>query len=313
MGFNQKSYTIRGISYNVNSTFKCYSAQTGNANSEGTGGASIKLTQGATYTYLGYGTTSSGALGSYPYLVGDASGSGIGWFKETVFPYKTYTVTYNANGGTGAPAAGKKNHGVAYTLSTTKPTRTGYTFLGWNTSSTATTASHQPGGKTNANTNQNIIFYAVWKANTYTVKYNANGGKGSMANTTGTYGVSTNLRKNTFTKSGYSFSGWNAHRTGDNKWYYKGPESNGWYTEAEAKSLQGYTKYVYKDEQAFAKLTSAQGDTITMYAQWKLDCCVYIDNGTSFDKYLVYIDNGTSWDLYVPYTDNGSSWNSVVP
>lgn len=35
---------------------------------------------------------------------------------------------------------------------------------------------------------------------------------------------------------------------------------------------------------------------------------IYIDNGSSFDKYEVYIDNGSSWDKYIPYIDNGSSW-----
>ena len=50
---------------------------------------------------------------------------------------------------------------------------------------------------------------AVWSANKYTVTYNANGGSGTMANQTFTYGVSQNLRANTFTKSGYTFGGWN--------------------------------------------------------------------------------------------------------
>ena len=36
---------------------------------------------------------------------------------------------------------------------------------------------------------------------------------------------------------------------------------------------------------------------------------IYIDNGTSFDKYEVYIDNGTSWDRYIPYIDNGTDWD----
>ena len=40
-------------------------------------------------------------------------------------------MSYDANGGTGAPAAQTKTHGTALTLSSTKPTRTGYTFLGW--------------------------------------------------------------------------------------------------------------------------------------------------------------------------------------
>lgn len=36
---------------------------------------------------------------------------------------------------------------------------------------------------------------------------------------------------------------------------------------------------------------------------------VYIDNGTTIEKYLVYVDNGSSWDQYVPYVDDGSSWH----
>lgn len=36
---------------------------------------------------------------------------------------------------------------------------------------------------------------------------------------------------------------------------------------------------------------------------------IYVDNGSSFDKYEVYIDNGSSWDRYIPYIDNGSSWD----
>ncbi len=37
---------------------------------------------------------------------------------------------------------------------------------------------------------------------------------------------------------------------------------------------------------------------------------VYIDNGSSFDKYEVYIDNGSSWDRYTIHIDNGSSWDT---
>ncbi len=85
---------------------------------------------------------------------------------------KVYTVTYNANGGSGAPSAQSKDYGTGLTLSSIKPTRTGYTFLGWSTSSTATSASYQPGGSFTSNTNTTL--YAVWKqgcennAHTYT-------------------------------------------------------------------------------------------------------------------------------------------------
>ena len=72
----------------------------------------------------------------------------------------TYTISYNANGGSGAPASQAKNNGVTLILSSTRPTRAGYAFLGWSTSSTATTATYQPGGSYTANSNATL--YAVW-------------------------------------------------------------------------------------------------------------------------------------------------------
>ena len=70
-----------------------------------------------------------------------------------------YTITYNANGGSGAPAAQTKTYGVNLTLSSTRPTRTGYTFLGWSTSSGATSATYSAGGTFTSNANTTL--YAV--------------------------------------------------------------------------------------------------------------------------------------------------------
>jgi len=72
-----------------------------------------------------------------------------------------YTVSYNANGGRGAPSAQTKTHNVTLSLSNTKPTRSGYTFLGWSIVSSATTATYQPGA--NFTVNANTTLYAVWK------------------------------------------------------------------------------------------------------------------------------------------------------
>lgn len=82
-----------------------------------------------------------------------------------------YTVSYNANGGSGVPSSQKKDHGKALTLSSTKPTRSGYTFLGWSTSKTATSPSYSAGGSYNGNAD--ITLYAVWKSNTCSHSYNA--------------------------------------------------------------------------------------------------------------------------------------------
>ena len=73
---------------------------------------------------------------------------------------RTYTVSYNANGGTGAPASQTKTYGVNLTLSSTKPTRYGYTFKGWATSSTGAVA-YPAGGTYTANSA--ITLYAVWE------------------------------------------------------------------------------------------------------------------------------------------------------
>lgn len=76
-------------------------------------------------------------------------------------PARTYTISYNANGGSGAPGSQTKTYNVTLTLSSTVPTRSGYNFLGWSTSSTATTASYQPGGSYTGNGDATL--YAVWE------------------------------------------------------------------------------------------------------------------------------------------------------
>lgn len=74
---------------------------------------------------------------------------------------KTYTITYDANGGTGAPATQKKIEGHSLTLSTTVPTKSGYVFLGWSKNKTATEAEYEKGASyTN---NEDVTLWAVWK------------------------------------------------------------------------------------------------------------------------------------------------------
>ena len=72
----------------------------------------------------------------------------------------TYIVNYDANGGSGAPAAQTKTSGVALTLSTKEPIRSGYTFVGWATSKSAVSANYKAGG-TYTN-NGDVTLYAVW-------------------------------------------------------------------------------------------------------------------------------------------------------
>ena len=71
---------------------------------------------------------------------------------------ETYVLTYNANGGTGEPQA--QTGAISYMVSSTEPTRSGYIFLGWSLSSTATTATYTAGN--NIALTEDTTLYAVW-------------------------------------------------------------------------------------------------------------------------------------------------------
>lgn len=103
---------------------------------------------------------------------------------------ETYTVKYDANGGTGAPAEQTKTEGKELTLSSTEPTWDGYTFLGWNTDKDATTAKYPAGGK--YTDDKAVTLYAIWEKNEeevkeYSIKYTLNGGVATGNPTTATY------------------------------------------------------------------------------------------------------------------------------
>lgn len=106
-----------------------------------------------------------------------------------------YTLTYNANGGSGAPSSVKNI--TSTKISSTVPTRSGYDFLGWSKSSSATSASYVAGNSISLTSNTTL--YAVWKKKTYAVTYNANGGSGTTSSQTVDAGSAVTLRSNGFT------------------------------------------------------------------------------------------------------------------
>ena len=155
-----------------------------------------------------------------------------------VWNKNTYTISYDANGGTEAPAAQTKTHDTDLTLTTSTPTRSGYTFDGWNTKSDGSGTNYSAGGK--FTTNANTTLYAKWKQSTYTLRYNDNGGSGCSTKTK-TITPGNNLGTLcTPSKSGYwYFEGWYYNGTkytqytkyNDNSdltltahWYYNEPE-----------------------------------------------------------------------------------------
>lgn len=119
----------------------------------------------------------------------------------------TYTLTYNNNGGTGCTSKTVTYNSSYGTLCT--PTRTGYTFLGWYTAVSGGTQITQ---STTMTSTQNHTVYAQWKANTYTLAYNNNGGTGCTSKTV-TYNSSYGTLC-TPIRTGYTFLGWYTSATG---------------------------------------------------------------------------------------------------
>ena len=124
------------------------------------------------------------------------------------------TLTYNANGGTGdVPGTSTRRSGktVEVDLSTV-PTREGYGFVGWATSSTATTAEYTADGTTSfIMPEEDVTLYAVWDANKHTLVYSVNGGDEGTGPTAEavSYGQVVNIDLTTIpTRTGYRFLGY---------------------------------------------------------------------------------------------------------
>lgn len=125
-----------------------------------------------------------------------------------------------------------------------------------------------------------------------TVSYNANGGSGSMSNSSVQYNSAITLSANKFTKTGYTFSGWNVYRSSDKAWYASG---KGWKTASEI-SKNGYTKKVYSNQTKVSLDKSwislgKTNDTFTFYAVWtpnKLNVYYNANGGKiSSDTYML--------------------------
>ena len=124
-------------------------------------------------------------------------------------------ITYNANGGTGAPSTQKKHFNNTLYLSTQKPTKSGYTFTGWSTSSSSSYAQYQPGDA--FTTDADTTLYAVWRQNQttqYSLSFDLQGGTGTFNTLYGGYGERVQIPYTTPTKSGYTFKGWATYSGG---------------------------------------------------------------------------------------------------
>ena len=150
------------------------------------------------YTFAGWFTVASGGTQISTSTTVTANVTYYAHWTPNVI---NYTVTFNANGGSGGTTRSVTSGAAVGTLPT--PTRSGYTFAGWFTAASGGTQI-----STSTTVTANVTYYAHWTPNVtnYTVTFNANGGSGGTTRSV-TSGAAVGTLP-TPTRSGYTFAGW---------------------------------------------------------------------------------------------------------
>lgn len=187
-----------------------------------------------------------------------------GWFSDSAFSTKVnsitettgnitlyakwmpikYKICYHANDGTSILETSNHEYNLASKLRANTFVKQGYSFIGWATSENGTTQYCDCDNVLNLSVINNDIIhlYAVWTANNYQIKYIANGGYGTMPNSSHMYDKSYYLDKCQYERRGYSFVGWALSASGEK---------------------------VYTDGDSVMNLTSSKNGVVSLYASWE--------------------------------------------
>lgn len=231
------------------------------------------------YTFDGWSksndNTADVTAGTYQLFT--ASGTSASTTLYACWTAQTYTISYNANGGSGAPGPQTKTHNVTLTLSSTIPTRDGYEFLGWATSSTATSATYSAGGSyTN---NAAATLYAVWKVLSYDITFfNSKDGINLQEPVVESleYGSQVDLiSSRNFTRPGYKFLGWGK-------------------TEDSTDILSEYT------------VTAS--NLQSLYSLWELMSNIRIYTNENWQIAIPYVYENGEWKLSISKVFNNEAW-----
>ena len=175
------------------------------------------------YNFLGWTTDNSSAYVSSPVQAYNGSTYTLYAMWQRIY-YYTY-ITYHYNGGSGSYSEGQQvsyssvNSSRTITLDT--PTKANYTFLGWGTSSSSADIGTQLQVSSTSPVYKTL--YAIWRRNTITVTYNANGGSGGPGSQTVNTNSSFNINGSNYpTRNNYIFKGWSTSSSAKTATYKKG-------------------------------------------------------------------------------------------
>jgi uncharacterized repeat protein (TIGR02543 family) len=180
------------------------------------------------YNFGGWNTQADGK-GTY-YAAGNTFTMGSVDLKlYALWTTITYTVSYNGNGNSGGTVPTDSNTyvegaSVSVRLNSGNLVRTGYSFVGWNTSADGTGTDRAAGSNFSMGA-ANIVLYAKWSP-TYTITYNGNGNSGgSVPVDSSRYlaeGKVTVKGKETLERTDHTFTGWNTKADGTGVSYASG-------------------------------------------------------------------------------------------
>jgi len=245
------------------------------------------------YTFAGWTTKSDGTDDGYNWTGWSGTWNYVdgqyGIANKTLKLYarwtpKSYTISYNSNGGTGTMTSDTVSTGGKATIKSNTFAKTGYKFVGWTTKSDGTDDGYgwNPGWSGTWNydngqygiANDKLVLYARWD-NHFTVTYNDNGGSGcSSSSKTVTYG-STYGNLCTPTRSGYIFAGWYSSNYANAPWtyYYDKYKNNSTVASIGRNDKVGlYNNYLANSTRKFSRYTSSDTYSVngnqTLVAGW---------------------------------------------
>ena len=251
------------------------------------------------YTFTGWNTQPDGGGTSYTDGQNVTNLTSVDGETFTLFAQwraNSYTIQFDGNTADGGSTPEQAmTYDQAASLTTNGYTKTGYTFMNWNTQRDGGGTAYTDGqnvSNLSSKEGDSVTLYAQWRANSYTIQYDGNNADGGdMANQSMTYDQAANLTANSYTKTGYTFTGWNAQPDG------------------------GGTSYT--DGQNVTNLTSVDGETFTLFAQWRANSYTIqfdgntADGGSTPEQTMTY-DQAASLTAN-GYTKTGytfSGWNT---
>jgi uncharacterized repeat protein (TIGR02543 family) len=226
-GINNNHCQYVGVDENENLTFHSTTPSVNGGGPGGLGGGG----RGSSWGYscgtrgvmanatAGEPNTGGGGGGTDPEDIGaGAGGSGV-VIVRWVSNVNLKTITFNSNVTPAQTASQVVGSGVATPLTPSSFARSGYVFMGWTAAQDGTGTLYADGDS--FTTAADVTLYAKWAAGvTNTLTFNANGGTGTMANQTA--GTSTAVTPNAFTRSNFTFIGWNTAANGSGFAYADG-------------------------------------------------------------------------------------------